>query len=1175
MTLVPGFIVAHSHRLEQLTELVTEFVGKYPLPPLSEEKVLVQSNGIAQWLKINMANQLGISAMVDVTLPARFLWQAYRTVLGDDIPEHSPFDKDRLVWRLMRVLPGCWQDPRFASLKDYVKDDPHGRKLYQLSERLADLFDQYQIYRADWLDSWLNGQEGEEVSEDNAWQPELWRRLIKDVERDFGKDAYWNNRAALHRMFIERASALSEKQRVKNLPERLIVFGISALPQQTLEVLNALKGQMQILLCVHNPSRHFWADIVSDSDLFRTFNIQQQRQAEKPGIPAGLTREQMHTQANPLLASWGKQGRDYIRLLDLFDQTRQLEENFSDFTFELFDQEPPTSLLNQVQDDVLELRSLSESRNTWRQFVDSDDQSIRFHLAHSPQREVEVLHDQLLDAFAADETLRPRDIMVMVPDIDTYAPHIQAVFGRLEKSDPRYIPFTIADQGQRYQEPILKALELLLSPERTRFTMTDVLELLEVPGLCRKLEIEPEEIPELQRWISESGIRWGLHPEQRQAAGMPGEYETNTWLFGIQRILYGYAIGDVNSGELWNGIEPYSEVAGLSASAAGGLAALLESLDKVWRRSQEHYSTETWCREIQSLMSSLFDAESDSELLLLNRISEEIEAIRQIAQEARYSESLPLNVFREFLFSRLDIQSLNKRFLAGAVNFATLMPMRAIPFKRVCLLGMNDGDYPRSRQPYDFDLMAGNYRPGDRSRREDDRYLFLEALLSAREQFYISWVGRSIRDNSELPPSVLVSQLIDHLVSGWKPEKQSKDDWLQQFITIHRLQPFHSDYFSRDTNLFSYSNEWLAWGTSEVDEGKTSSQSEHDTATEANRNLEVSESLQFSVSGMAQVLTEPCRVFCNRRLEVWFGDDSEPARDDEVISLQGLDSWQLNNAILDRLNAFLVEAAARSGMNTSNLVEASKRHLQGVIQQFSRQGKLGMGVAATTNEAELLELWNPVLPLLVQGCDFTQSCVPVSLFYTHAGVAIEDTTLPFNTRIIVSKPYGKVTSKDFRWKLLSYDWVRHLMLNAQRPKETTLVFLHENESCIWPAIDASDAKRMLNNLCEWSLRALNSPLPVHIQVAQTVLHLMDSGKNPLEFENARTSAASNAYDASASDYFYTGRFFEDPTSLAEFEWLDQGCRELYLPLFSATRKSCELTEESFSESGPAKGVADE
>ncbi|HET8815867.1 MAG TPA: exodeoxyribonuclease V subunit gamma, partial [Pseudidiomarina sp.] len=385
--LTPGFIVAHSHRLEELTDLVVRLTGMYPLPPLVNETLLVQSNGIAQWLKIHLAEAAGIAAMLDVTLPARFQWQAYRAVLGNELPTTSPFDKDRLTWRILRLLPALLnQHPHeFQGLIQYLGDSDDPRKWYQLSERLADLFDQYQMYRADWLADWAAGGT-QQTDDENRWQPMLWRALLTDVGA-----AQWNNRAHLHQQFMQVARQLTPMTRPAVLPPRVIVFGISSLPQQLLELLDALKGCMQIVLCVHNPCRYHWADIIDGHELMR---LEQRRHAFKPGMQAQMDHDTLHAQSNPLLAAWGKQGRDYIRLLDQFDETRQKSESLRELNFELFDGELPQSLLQEIQHDILDLRSGTERLQLGSHMQPGADRSLDFHSAHSPQREVEVLHDQ-------------------------------------------------------------------------------------------------------------------------------------------------------------------------------------------------------------------------------------------------------------------------------------------------------------------------------------------------------------------------------------------------------------------------------------------------------------------------------------------------------------------------------------------------------------------------------------------------------------------------------------------------------------------------------------------------------------------------------------------------------------------------------------------------------------
>ncbi|KTT45616.1 exodeoxyribonuclease V subunit gamma, partial [Pseudomonas oryzihabitans] len=254
----------------------------------------------------------------------------------------------------------------------------------------------------------------------------------------------------------------------------------------------------------------------------------------------------LHQHGQPLLASWGKQGRDYIHLLDEFDEPdgyRRLFEDLNGGRIDLFGETEPQHLLGQLQDDILELRPLSETRERWPAVDPARDKSMRFHVAHSPQREVEILHDQLLARFSSDSSLRPRDVIVMVPDIDAYAPHIRAVFGQLERGDPRFIPFSLADQHQRGFQPLLIALEHLLQLPDSRFALSEILDLLDVPALRARFGLREGDLPTLHLWLEGAGVRWGLDAEQRSRLDLPEGLTQNTWRFGLRRMLLGYAVG--------------------------------------------------------------------------------------------------------------------------------------------------------------------------------------------------------------------------------------------------------------------------------------------------------------------------------------------------------------------------------------------------------------------------------------------------------------------------------------------------------------------------------------------------------------------------------------------------------------------------------------------------------
>ncbi|TKB47321.1 exodeoxyribonuclease V subunit gamma [Ferrimonas sediminicola] len=883
--LQPGLSIIHANQMEDLRDLLVQWVRLHPLGPLERELFLVQSNGMAQWLKLAFAAdpQLKIAAAQEMQLPSRFLWESYRTVLGETaVPKDSPFDKPRLRWRLLKLLPQLLSQEEFAPLRRFLEEDDDLRKRDQLAEQLADLFDQYQVYRADWLDGWAAGRdeicdgEGRAVplADELRWQPRLWRALIADVA------PCWrgSSRAALHHHFIQALERA--EQRPPGLPRRLLVFGISTLPQQAVEALKALAKHCQILLCVQNPCQHFWADIVEDRELLRR-ELARARHNRKPGTPELLSLEQMHQHANPLLAAWGKQGRDYIGLLYGIDDPDQYRTHFH--SIDLWRsplEQGQGSLLRRMQQGIFDLDPLPDE--PWP--VAEGDSSLVFHLAHSRQREVEILHDQLLQRFQQDPQLSPSEVIVMMPDVDLYAPHIEAVFGHLERDDNRYIPYTIADRPERGHQVVVLALEKLLHLPRSRFAVSELMELLSVPALRARFGIDEAELALLGRWVEQAGIRWGLDGNQRHALELPQQLEQNTWRFGLKRMLLGYAVGD---GDAWRGIEPLDEVGGLDAALVGKLSLLIDELGQLWQQLGQSHTPAQWHQLLRQMTEALFEPQDEQETLLLTRLQDTMASWLEACDEAELSEALPITVVREVALAPFGEEGVSQRFLAGKVNFCTLMPMRAIPFKQVCLLGMNDGDYPRSRPPLDFDLMAlrGQYRPGDRSRREDDRYLFLEALLAARNELYISYVGRNVRDNTERTPSVLVGQLRDYVASAFA----GGDTLVAGLTWVHPLQPFSSRYFdARSGELFSYGQEWCQVHTP-PDAGQ-------EPAMESWQGED-----PIELRALVGLLRDPVGCFMNQRLGVWFNQEVAASEDLEPFALDHLQRYLLRAELLGEL----------------------------------------------------------------------------------------------------------------------------------------------------------------------------------------------------------------------------------------------------------------------------------
>lgn len=1100
----PGFMVVHGNRLEDLRALAVEWMRRHPLAPLENETILVQSNGIAQWLKLALAMDpdgpeagMGIAAALDVQLPARFLWNAYRAVLGAEaVPTESPFAKDPLTWRLMRLLPECLEQPAFAPLRRFLTDDADLRKRHQLALRLADLLDQYQVYRADWLDDWAAGRDQTRDprgvlrpldGEDSRWQPALWRALIEDMP----PDARSLSRAGVHVRFMDRVRAL--EARPPGLPRRVIVFGISSLPAQTLEALEGLARFSQVLLCVHNPCRHYWADIISDKDLLRA---RRRRQSPKAGMPDVIAEEDLHNHAHPLLAAWGKQGRDYIRLLDEHDDPghyRSLLESLPWQRIDLFEPRGGETLLQQLQDDILDLCPLAETRDHWPPVDPTEDDSIRFHVAHSPQREVEILHDQLLARFSRDPSLRPRDIIVMVPDVDRYAPHVQAVFGQTRPDDPRHIPFCFSDQARRGRDPFLMVLEQLLRLPESRLSVSELLDLLDLPALRDRFGIGQGDLPRLRAWIEGAGIRWGLDARQRSALSLPEGLEQNTWRFGLRRMLLGYAAGSPGP---WREIEPYDEISGLDAALIGPLHALLEALDQAWRSLAEPATPSVWGTRLRTLMQNFFAPAQEREQLMLRRMDEALEHWETLCETAGMVEALPLTVVREHWLGTLDESHLSQRFLSGAVTLCTLMPMRAIPYRVVCLLGMNDGDYPRAHVPMDFDLMAGEHRPGDRSRREDDRYLFLEALLSARDHLYISWVGRGIRDNALQPPSVLVSQLRDHLAAGWclRDEGNSNGEALLKALTTdYPLQPFGRAYFQGDDDgRFTYAREWEALHVG-VGAG-LARERQFPRQGEALPPPILEEALP--AEDLAAFLKDPVRSFFRHRLKVHFDEAPSAGEDQEPFVLDGLDHWQ---ALDHLLGAALADDADP---------EQAAERLETALIGWQRSGRLALGEIGRQQADHLrAEAMNLVVTwqAAVRACP-RRLPRPELLRFEHEGRVVEG-WLPrlrldaAGERVHLLYRAGTLRANVNPFKRLDQTclaWVQHLMAHARGLTLRTMMMGLDDTLCLDP-LPAQEARDHLHTLLRAWETGMTRPLPAYCRGSSAWLDALErDGKDPEE-----------------------------------------------------------------------------
>jgi exodeoxyribonuclease V gamma subunit len=874
---MPGLTIYTSNRMEILAEQLARIIHHPLASPLTPEIIVVQSRGMERWISMALAELHGISANCVFPFPNAFLEDIFRNLMPD-LPDTSPFDPAIMTIRLMKIIPDCLDQNGFDSLKAYLTDDDNQLKLFQLSGKIADLFDQYLVFRPELIFQWEQGKE--DKHQPHAWQARLWRELTTGEER--------RHRARLRQMLFEQIKR-PDPDRSK-LPERVSIFGISYLPVFHLQAFAELSRVVEINIFLMDPCREYWADIVSDREIKKI-------RRKFPGVAENIKWYHFE-RGNQLLASMGTLGREFFELISgLACEIREQFEDPGERTF-----------LARIQSDILNLRD-RESPNS----VDADgslsgldpsvettdgcteepdiDTSVQVHSCHSPMREIEILHDNLLAMFEEDPDLMPKDIIVMTPDIETYAPYVQAVFAAQTEEALR-IPFSIADQSLRRTSRMIDGFLALLELAGSRFGAVQVVRLLEYPGIKERFGLADADLKIIERWIKDTHIRWGIDENSRHEAGLPASAQ-NTWRAGLDRLILGYAMPGENR-TMFHGIVPYDNIEGGEAQVVGRFLEFTDRLFAWARILAVPRSLGEWRTRLLDLLDQFLRADetAEREVQLLRHT---LENMGDKEAQAGFHKPVELEVIRVYLKSLLEQSSYGSGFLTGGVTFCAMLPMRSIPFKVICLIGMNNDAFPRDHQPLNFDLMARYPKTGDRSRRNDDKYLFLESIISARKKFYISYVGQSVQDNARIPPSVLVSEFLDTIAPGFASQDQHVP---AQIVTTHRLQPFSPSYFREDTGLFSYSaeNMFAAAGATEKKDPPPFFAAQLPLTPQ-----EADEWQKLDLYAVNLFFSNPAKFLIQRRLGIQLQDETYLFEEREIFDLQALERYQVEQNLVKSL----------------------------------------------------------------------------------------------------------------------------------------------------------------------------------------------------------------------------------------------------------------------------------
>ena len=1136
-------MVFHSNRMEGLRDLLVEYVKDRPLSPFESETILVQSNGMKHWLTLALADAsaFGICAATRLALPSAQLWQIYRTVLGAErLPARMPLDKAPLVWRIMRRLGHWLHDPRFAPLAHYLGEDTQSTRAFGLAQQLADVLDGYQNYRVDWLQQWAKGHDvldaKRPIPTTQAWQAAMWRDLLADVQAGLPPaHRAFVSRCDVHLAFLQALAAWPENKTIPGLPPRLMVFGITALPMHTLEALAALARFIPVLMFVHNPSQEHWGHLTESL------------------VPVG----------HPLLASWGKHGRDYIQAVDDFQTKDELGvplqrvNVFIDPLNEADEAGQAPNALQRLQSAVLHM---AEPPTEPIPLAPADD-SIRFVQAHSAQREVEVLHDRILSWLDEDTNLHPCDIMVMVPDMASFAPHIHAVFGRFKpllaegQGASRHLPYAVVDTTS-HADPLVQALQTLLQLPQLRFNLNDWLSLFQVEAMRERFDLSSGDVATLHEWLSHAGVRWGLDDEHRQTWGMSSDLpdaNQNTWSFGLQRLLLGYAQGgQSDTPSQWQDRIGQAGIDGLDAAIVAGLLRWLQAMNQSLQQLSQMHTPSEWVQLLQALVQRFFKATDDATQRLLDRLLAPLEDWLSDCQLAGFDSLMALSVVRTHWLAQMDATGLQRRFMGGGVQFATLMPMRAIPFKVVCLLGMNDGAYPRAPAPRDFDLMSQPNlgRAGDRARREDDRYLFLEAVLSARQRLYVSWQGRRASDHAKLPPSVLVGQLMDHLEKCHRLPQQTQPVFQAR---LQPLQPFSTQYFDADSDFFTYANDW---SSARLAPGQTPASPLSPISTASSAQLPK----ELDNKALKLLLRRPQEVYFLHHLHARLDQPATADPADEPFAPDALTSFHLQQELLHS--------------DTPN----------NTLKKWRMQGELALGESGHLQQTQMLQVREAMLKSLTPWLDDTDTAHGVQSLTLYAdGLTLQllwgDKPNRWLKRAddsvlhIVLRAGNVMNKKKPRLHTLTDTWVDHLSANAAGHSTTSLLCGSDGVLRLLP-LPQEQAQALLRDLAEVYIAAWTKALPLACETACAWLVTQAYAPD----NNSPTKTAQQALAAARTSFeggFSMGELQKSPYLRRAFErfddvWPDMQpwAERIYLPLLQASSVESVHAAQTFEESQP-------
>jgi len=909
MTATPDFRLYHGNALDVLAGLLAEEL-RNDLPgrsPLAPDTILIPQVAMRRWLQSTLATRHGIAANLDFLTPGEFVARALERNLGkvdDDL------DAATLHWRLHAALadPLLRAQPALAQLVAYLGDDDP-LKAWTLAGELAAVFEKYQAWRRDWLLRWDAGTDPDDP------QAILWRAVA-------------SGRSHRARRIQDYLTRFAEAEALpQGLPARLFVFATLNISPDVLRVLATQARVGTLHFYLPTPTKHYWGDL----------------QSQAAGLGEGGTAFAADAPENPLLRDWGAAGKDFMALLGNYEIVHPSGEiaAYVDPA-----EGEGDSLLHRIQADLFHRRAAPAGRQ--RDGVDPGDPSLQFHACHTRLRELQVLHDRLralLEDPRFNPPLQPREIAVLAPDIDAYVPYLDAVFAA-DRDDA--IPYAVADASALAGEPLAEVFLRLLALPVSRFGLVELLDLLASPPLAAAAGLDAADFERLHAWLHAAGARWGLDADHRERRGAPHD-DACTWQFALDRLLLGHACG---SDDDVAGVAPWPELEGGALHALDALLRLLRVLARHERAFAEAMPPAQWRERLLGLLDALLPTPPAAAAAqrALDRLHALIDDFAWQAQRAGHAAAVDGEVVRAHFTAALGAADTRAPLLTGGVSFARMVPMRLLPFRVICLLGMNDGDFPR-RDPAAglnrlmAELGTPQRRHGDRSTRDDDRYLFLQLLCAAQDVFYLSWQGMDPRDGSVREPSALVSELLAAASDYHAPPARTEPAIAAQLVLKHPLHPFSPAAFGADdARRFSYRGHWQpAAGRLSATRHALAPWMEAASALAAPAEPET----ELSLDVLRRFLLAPAEQFLRQRLGLRLPEVDAASEDIEPLQApgRGLERMALQRAVFDGVLDGRDAAALQPALRARGLLPSGPLGTRALAQLIDEVGPYAQAFA--------------------------------------------------------------------------------------------------------------------------------------------------------------------------------------------------------------------------------------